>query len=129
MPSESRSEHEFGEMVCLRHELNQHCGTLEILQLLNDEGQATKYAMAREVHPTANGIRSSVEWLEWLGLVERVPGPSRSKPYRLTEQGGELVNSPLRTWPRWLIVRRSRTPGLHRIHGREDPDKGPARNR
>ena len=96
----------YSELVCLRHELNRHCGTLEILQLLEDESEATKYAMSRELHPTANGIRNSVDWLEWLGLIERVPGHSQTKPYRLTEQGRALVNSPLRTWPRWLVVRR-----------------------
>ena len=96
----------FSEPVCLRHELNRHCGTLEILQMLDDESQATKYAMSRELHPTAKGIRSSVEWLECLGLIERDPGHSHSKPYRLTDQGRALVNSPLRTWPRWLVVRR-----------------------
>jgi DNA-binding HxlR family transcriptional regulator len=93
-----------GEQVSLLHELNRHCGTLEILRLLNDEGPATKYAMTRSLHPAPSGIKSSVRCLEWLGLIERVPGDSVSKPYHLTEQGKALVSQPLNAWPLWLAI-------------------------
>ncbi len=97
---------EFSDRVSLMHELDQTCGSWEILRHLSDESQSTAYSMTRQLHPSPNGIKSSLRKLEWLGLIERVPGGSVSKPFCLTEQGKTLMERPLRAWPLWLTLQR-----------------------
>lgn len=96
--------------IPLFYALTSYCGTFDILRLLTREGQASKFAMSRKLPPTPKAIASSVHCLEWLGLIERVPSSSRSKPYRLTSVGKDLLAKPLDAWPSWLTVSSSRTP-------------------
>ena len=84
------------------------------------EGEATKYAMSRKLPPTPKAIASSIHCLEWLGLIEKVPSKSRSKPYRLTSRAKELLGKTLDAWPSWLTVSSAGSyPGGH-----ESPVRG-----
>lgn len=89
--------------------LNSYCGTFDILRLLMRGGEATEYALSRKLPQTPKAIASSIHYLEWLGLIEKVPNSSDSRSYQLTNRSKELLAKPLDAWPSWFAISPSGT--------------------